>query len=202
MPAPSLGSSSDCCFLSLPNPTPPLSPGGCLSTSMWWDSQRCFLDSRFVWNELQGQHKSLGARISGFKLLREDVPCPTIPGRPQPFNTRMVGCLRISGVARKPRGTNRAEVWTRLKILAGAPPGLSLSLSLGYFDGTLCVSVPRSLSECGSVDIMLLLQVPVKYLCWAELVVASLFNPRASFLGHLTGIVAGFIHVKAGLGGP
>ena len=39
-------------------------------------------------------------------------------------------------------------------------------------------------------------QVPVKYLCWAELVVASLINPNSSFLGHLTGIAAGFIHVK------
>ena len=38
--------------------------------------------------------------------------------------------------------------------------------------------------------------VPVKYLCWAELVVASLINPKASFLGHLTGIAAGFIHIK------
>ncbi len=35
-----------------------------------------------------------------------------------------------------------------------------------------------------------------QFLCWAELLVASFFNPRASFLGHLTGIVAGFIHVK------
>ena len=38
--------------------------------------------------------------------------------------------------------------------------------------------------------------IPVKYLCWAELVVASLINPKASFLGHLTGIAAGFIHIK------
>lgn len=33
-------------------------------------------------------------------------------------------------------------------------------------------------------------------MCWAELVLASVFNPRASFLGHLAGILAGLLHVK------
>lgn len=38
--------------------------------------------------------------------------------------------------------------------------------------------------------------IPTKYVCWAELVLASVFNPRASFLGHLAGILAGLLHVK------
>lgn len=43
--------------------------------------------------------------------------------------------------------------------------------------------------------------VPLQYLCWAELVLASLVSPNVSFMGHLAGIVAGFIHVKL-LAGP
>jgi hypothetical protein len=38
--------------------------------------------------------------------------------------------------------------------------------------------------------------LPTKYICWAELVLASLLNPQASFFGHLCGILAGFIHVR------
>lgn len=33
-------------------------------------------------------------------------------------------------------------------------------------------------------------------MAWAELVLASLFNPQASFLGHLAGILAGLLHVR------
>ncbi|KAI8465161.1 MAG: hypothetical protein J3K34DRAFT_461543 [Monoraphidium minutum] len=39
--------------------------------------------------------------------------------------------------------------------------------------------------------------LPTKYACWAELLLASAFNPQASFFGHLCGIAAGFIHVWA-----
>ena len=35
----------------------------------------------------------------------------------------------------------------------------------------------------------------LQYLCWAELLLASAFNPSASFFGHLCGILAGFLHV-------
>ncbi|KXZ53472.1 hypothetical protein GPECTOR_7g922 [Gonium pectorale] len=38
--------------------------------------------------------------------------------------------------------------------------------------------------------------LPTKYLCWAELVLASYLNPSASFLGHLAGILAGLLHVR------
>ncbi|GAX82456.1 hypothetical protein CEUSTIGMA_g9883.t1 [Chlamydomonas eustigma] len=38
--------------------------------------------------------------------------------------------------------------------------------------------------------------IPIKYLCWGELALASVINPHASFLGHLMGIMAGIIHVK------
>jgi hypothetical protein len=36
----------------------------------------------------------------------------------------------------------------------------------------------------------------LQYLCWVELVVISMMNPQASFVGHLCGILAGLIHVK------
>lgn len=41
------------------------------------------------------------------------------------------------------------------------------------------------------------IRLPTKHLAWAELVLASLANPQASFFGHLCGIVAGIIHVQA-----
>lgn len=40
------------------------------------------------------------------------------------------------------------------------------------------------------------ISMQTKYLCWAELFLASYLNPQASFLGHLAGITAGFIHIK------
>ncbi len=42
--------------------------------------------------------------------------------------------------------------------------------------------------------------VPTKYAAWAELVVASLISPRASFVGHLAGILAGYLWVRGGVG--
>jgi rhomboid domain-containing protein 1 len=38
--------------------------------------------------------------------------------------------------------------------------------------------------------------LPTKYMAWAELVLASAFNPQASFFGHLCGILAGVVHVR------
>ena len=36
----------------------------------------------------------------------------------------------------------------------------------------------------------------MQYVCWAELVYIQLLTPRASFLGHLGGILAGLLHVN------
>jgi hypothetical protein len=36
----------------------------------------------------------------------------------------------------------------------------------------------------------------LQYMAWAELLLASAFNPRASFIGHLAGIAAGWLHVR------
>ncbi|XP_013609307.1 PREDICTED: rhomboid-like protein 14, mitochondrial isoform X7 [Brassica oleracea var. oleracea] len=38
--------------------------------------------------------------------------------------------------------------------------------------------------------------VPTKYAAWAELVLVQIFVPRASFLGHLGGILAGILYMK------
>lgn len=44
------------------------------------------------------------------------------------------------------------------------------------------------------------MQVPVAWAAWGELIIASMLNPRASFVGHLSGIVAG--HIWLLCGGP
>ena len=44
------------------------------------------------------------------------------------------------------------------------------------------------------------MSVPTKYAAWAELVIASMINPRASFLGHLCGIAAGYAWTRGGVG--
>lgn len=36
----------------------------------------------------------------------------------------------------------------------------------------------------------------MQYVCWAELAYIQLLTPRASFLGHLGGILAGLLHVN------
>ncbi|RYY82164.1 rhomboid family intramembrane serine protease, partial [archaeon] len=38
-------------------------------------------------------------------------------------------------------------------------------------------------------------QVPSKWAAWAELVLASLLSPQVSFIGHLAGILAGYLYV-------
>jgi membrane associated rhomboid family serine protease len=40
------------------------------------------------------------------------------------------------------------------------------------------------------------LRVPARHASWVELILASAVNPRASFSGHLCGILAGLLHVK------
>lgn len=39
------------------------------------------------------------------------------------------------------------------------------------------------------------ISLPTKYVTWAELIYIQLLTPRASFLGHLAGILAGMLHV-------
>jgi membrane associated rhomboid family serine protease len=41
-------------------------------------------------------------------------------------------------------------------------------------------------------------QVPVAWAAWGELFIASLLNPRASFVGHLSGIAAGYVWLLCG----
>ncbi len=41
-----------------------------------------------------------------------------------------------------------------------------------------------------------LFSVPVQYVCWAELLYIQLLTPKASFMGHLGGILAGLLHVN------
>lgn len=43
--------------------------------------------------------------------------------------------------------------------------------------------------------------LPAQYVCWAELAYIQLLTPRASFLGHLGGILAGLLHVHVIEGG-
>mmetsp|Transcript_9287 Transcript_9287/g.15075 ORF Transcript_9287/g.15075 Transcript_9287/m.15075 type:complete len:256 (+) Transcript_9287:3-770(+) len=40
------------------------------------------------------------------------------------------------------------------------------------------------------------MMVPLKYMCWVELVLISIITPNASFLGHLCGILAGLCYLK------
>ena len=44
------------------------------------------------------------------------------------------------------------------------------------------------------------ISVPTQYAAWLELIVASVISPRASFLGHLCGILAGYLWVRGGVG--
>ncbi|KAF0688325.1 Aste57867_20037 [Aphanomyces stellatus] len=43
------------------------------------------------------------------------------------------------------------------------------------------------------------LRVPTKYVAWCELVYIHLFVPGSSFLGHLAGILAGYLYMKSPL---
>jgi len=42
--------------------------------------------------------------------------------------------------------------------------------------------------------------VPTRYAVWVELVISSLISPRSSFIGHLCGILAGYIYSRGGVG--
>lgn len=39
------------------------------------------------------------------------------------------------------------------------------------------------------------LTVPTRYAAWAELIIIQLFNPRSSFVGHLSGILAALLYI-------
>lgn len=38
-------------------------------------------------------------------------------------------------------------------------------------------------------------RLPIRYVAWAELVIAQFVSPEASFVGHLCGILAGLLHI-------
>lgn len=95
----------------------------------------------------------------------------------------------------------------------------SMMVGLGFILGPVTGSYPEAFTTCavGFSAVLFALKVvlndgspthsyimgmsvPTKYAAWAELVVASLINPHASFLGHLCGIAAGYAWVRGGLG--
>jgi rhomboid domain-containing protein 1 len=47
--------------------------------------------------------------------------------------------------------------------------------------------------------VMGILPVPMRYACWAELILIQLLVPNASFTGHLAGIIVGLLYVKGPL---
>ena len=54
-------------------------------------------------------------------------------------------------------------------------------------------------SSAQNDSVVMGIQVPTRYAAWLELVLVSMITPRASFIGHLAGILAGIIYVH-GLG--
>ena len=51
----------------------------------------------------------------------------------------------------------------------------------------------------GTSYVMGMFPVPVRYACWAELLLIQLLVPNASFTGHLAGILVGLLYVKGPL---
>ncbi|EDO30242.1 predicted protein [Nematostella vectensis] len=47
--------------------------------------------------------------------------------------------------------------------------------------------------------VMGMFPIPVRYACWAELILIQLMVPNASFTGHLAGIIVGLLYVKGPL---
>lgn len=45
-------------------------------------------------------------------------------------------------------------------------------------------------------DVQGILIVPTRYAAWAELIIIQMFVPNVSFLGHLGGILAGFLYLR------
>ncbi|CEF62199.1 Hypothetical protein SRAE_1000047300 [Strongyloides ratti] len=43
------------------------------------------------------------------------------------------------------------------------------------------------------------LPIPGKYSCWLELIAIQMITPNASFIGHLSGIIVGFIYMETGI---
>ena len=54
-------------------------------------------------------------------------------------------------------------------------------------------------TPAGTQYVMGMFPVPSRYACWAELVLIQLLIPRASFTGHLAGILVGLAFVKGPL---
>ena len=94
-----------------------------------------------------------------------------------------------------------------------------LVVAVGYVLGPLTGAMPEAFTNCsvGFSGVLFALKVvlndgspthsyvmgmsvPTKYAAWAELVIASMINPRASFLGHLCGIAAGYAWTRGGVG--
>ena len=57
-------------------------------------------------------------------------------------------------------------------------------------------SLSTSSSSSSSMTRVHGINVPLGYACWVELVIISLVTPNASFLGHLSGILAGMLYLN------
>ncbi|KAG2444191.1 hypothetical protein HYH02_009129 [Chlamydomonas schloesseri] len=67
--------------------------------------------------------------------------------------------------------------------------------AVGFSAVLFALKVVLNYNQPGNSSI-LGLELPTKYLCWAELVLASYLTPQACFIGHLGGILAGLAHVR------
>eukprot|EP00198_Chlamydomonas_reinhardtii_P004001 XP_001693337.1 predicted protein [Chlamydomonas reinhardtii] len=67
--------------------------------------------------------------------------------------------------------------------------------AVGFSAVLFALKVVLNYNQPGNSSIMGF-ELPTKYLCWAELVLASYLTPQACFIGHLGGILAGLGHVR------
>lgn len=66
----------------------------------------------------------------------------------------------------------------------------SLKYVWNYYSST------NTSSNSNSSTMLLGMNIPMKYLAWVELILISILIPNTSFLGHLAGILAGYIYMK------
>ncbi|KAG2494846.1 hypothetical protein HYH03_007086 [Edaphochlamys debaryana] len=92
-------------------------------------------------------------------------------------------------------GCTVALAWGLSELVPGYGYLYSSTCAVGFSAVLFAMKVVLGHDSPGHSQVMGV-TLPTKYLAWAELLLSSYFNPRASFLGHLGGILAGWLHVR------
>lgn len=111
---------------------------------------------------------------------------------------RMMGSTEFASMVAVLLGLSHGIVVVTAKVLAtffDYPYPLTSECAVGFSAVLFALKVVLNYNSPNLTNVYVM-SVPARYAAWAELQLIQMFVPGVSFLGHLSGILAGYLYLR------